>query len=125
MCMANQRQVAIAWNSYALDYNDWHPTCNMSPNRPMPWDYRVWYYFTRRDNYSMSNPLFTCPLARIANYQTYAGWTWAGDPHGNPKDQRVIHENVYPVPTIQADAIENVLCVSNLPPAPNSLRTCR
>ncbi len=83
LCMVNQRQAAIAWNTYAPDYNDWYPSCNMSPNTPTPWDYRAWYYFTMRDSYSMSDPLFTCPLAGIRDYQAYAGWTWAGDPRGN------------------------------------------
>ncbi len=83
MCMANQRQTAIAWNAYAPDYNDWYPSCNMSPNTPTPWDYRAWYYFTMRDSYGMADPLFTCPLAKITNYETYAAWTWAGDPRGS------------------------------------------
>ena len=83
LCLSNQRQAAIAWNTYASDYEDWYPNCNMSPNTPTPWDYRAWYYFTMRDNYGMSDPLFVCPLSGIRNYEAYAGWTWAGDPRGS------------------------------------------
>lgn len=83
MCMANQRQTAIAWNAYAGDNNDWYPSCEMSPNTPTPWDYRAWYYFTMHDDYDMLDALFVCPMSGITDYEAYAGWTWAGDPRGN------------------------------------------
>ncbi len=92
LCMANQRQTAIAWNTYASDNNGWYPsiTAGWTPQHGTSW-----YYFTMRDNYGMPDALFTCPLFGISDYESYAGWDETDDPSDPHSDRQIPEGGFY------------------------------